>query len=159
MAGQAPCPERLPNGQDRPPGLTLLAAAGYGLPMNMHKEEILSWSSRSRLRSAVGSAMMGCLLVIGLAAVTAGCRGGDPADPVLSRDQFVDLMVAIRRADLDTDTDTAYLARRAAVLDSAGVTDSALVHWVERHASDFAYMAAIWDSIDAKLSAKADTVR
>jgi hypothetical protein len=68
-------------------------------------------------------------------------------------------MVAIRRADIDTDTDSAYLLRRAAVLDSAGTTDSALVEWVERHASDFAFMAAVWDSIDAKLAARADSMR
>jgi hypothetical protein len=109
--------------------------------------------SEGSLARIAGTALLAVLLG------AAGCRGGDPVEPTLSRDQFVDVMVAIRRADLDTHTDSAYLLRRASVLDSVGTTDSALVQWVERHASDFAFMAAVWDSIDAKLSATADSMR
>jgi hypothetical protein len=123
--------------------------------MNMPSHEEVRLRDRSgRLFPGVARAVLLALLV-----GATGCGGGDPVDPALSRDEFVDVMVAIRRADIDTDTDSAYLLRRAAVLDSAGTTDSALVEWVERHASDFAFMAAVWDSIDAKLAARADSMR
>jgi hypothetical protein len=67
--------------------------------------------------------------------------------------RFVDTMVELRVAALTAGTDTAqFEERREEVLRENGVTEEALRAYVEANSSNLDHMAAIWDSISARLA-------
>lgn len=94
--------------------------------------------------------MRGLLAV--LAFVVAGCAieentfGADDQ-------RFVDTMVELRMAALTAGVDTAKFEElRETVLSEHGVTEADLRAYVEANSSDLDHMAAIWDSISARLA-------
>jgi hypothetical protein len=81
--------------------------------------------------------------------VLGACRQG-PAEPV-TRDQYIDVMAALRKLDMEAATAAEFDQRRDSILSAAGVTDSMLVSFARRHARDLGSMAEIWDSIAMRL--------
>jgi hypothetical protein len=80
----------------------------------------------------------------------------DGAGTGLADDRFVDVVVELRRASLESQGDPAtFAARREAILREASVTEEQLRGYVEAHGRDIDHMAEIWDSINARLSAPA----
>jgi hypothetical protein len=80
-----------------------------------------------------------------LLTVIAACGPDEPV--VIERGAFIDVMIELRRAELDTAT-ADFGARRDEILASAGVTDSMLVEFARVRGRDATFMAAVWDSID-----------
>lgn len=89
------------------------------------------------------------------AALLVGC--GQPAarpGPALTRHEFIDVVVAIRRAELDLersveDGDSVaarFHALRDSIMAAHGTTQEELYEFLEHH-TDLEYMDAVWDSI------------
>jgi hypothetical protein len=96
-------------------------------------------------------AMMNRIMIALTTVVLLGCDGDSggfgPED-----DQFVETMVALRRASVDAGRDTAaFEAAKTALLEERGLTEDSLRAYVERRSSDLQAMAAIWDSVNARL--------
>ncbi len=90
--------------------------------------------------------------------VAPGCSR-DASAPPIAPETFVDVMVQLRRAhELDITADQ-FAARRDAILRDAGVTDSMLVQWIRAQGSDVAQLSALWDTINARLTASEDSAR
>jgi len=85
--------------------------------------------------------------------VVSACGGG--GTPQLERATFEDVMVALRTAQLETDS-AGFAGRRGQILDSAGVTDSLLLGFVRAHAADVRFMSEVWESIDGRVNARAE---
>lgn len=83
-----------------------------------------------------------------LTALLLAASCGPRAPEVMDREAFIDVMVQLRRAELEAEGAAAFTARRDEILDAAGVTDSMLVAFSRAHGLDAEYMAAVWDSID-----------
>jgi hypothetical protein len=77
------------------------------------------------------------------------CRDA-PAESV-TRTQYIDVMAALRKLDMETATAAEFNPRRDSILSAAGVTDSMLVAFARRQAQDVGAMAEIWDSIALRL--------
>jgi hypothetical protein len=76
-------------------------------------------------------------------------------EPVMSRETFVEVVVALRRAAVDGPSVEEFEARKAQILAEAGVTDSLLVTYVrsQRNARD---LAELWELVNEELSAEDD---
>ena len=84
-------------------------------------------------------------------ALLAGCASEDPAG--VGDERFIDTMVELRRAAITAGVDTTAFARlRDSVLAEHGVTEADLRTYVHAHSADLEHMAAIWDSVSARLS-------
>jgi hypothetical protein len=91
-----------------------------------------------------------------LAALLTGLAACGPAEPVvMERGAFIDVMIELRRAELDTLT-ADFAVRRDEILAGAGVTDSMLVEFARVRGRDATFMAAVWDSIDRVVNAVPD---
>lgn len=88
-------------------------------------------------------------LQILLAALVVAASCGPEAPETMDRGSFIDVMIELRQAELDTSDAEEFAARRDEILAGAGVTDSMLVAFARIHGPDADYMAAVWDSIDA----------
>lgn len=90
-------------------------------------------------------------LIVWLATgMLAAACGNEPEAPI-DRQTFEDVMVELRKAVEDADS-AAFAERRREILESAGVTDSALLAFVRIHEVDLEYMAEVWESIDARVN-------
>lgn len=88
-----------------------------------------------------------------LAVLTFGACTGDGAGTGLAHDRFVDVIVSLRQAANQTYGDpAAFAAQRDRILADAGVTEQELRVYVETHARDLEHMAAVWDSVNARLA-------
>ena len=103
-----------------------------------------------------GGELIRFIAVFATAALLAGCRN-PPAEPTITRDQFVDVIVQLRQADSETDDAGVFDARKAEILGDAGVTDSMLLAYARVHGDDIALMAEVWDTIARRL-VRADTL-
>jgi len=70
----------------------------------------------------------------------------------MERDTFVRVMAELRDAGRALSDTSQFDARRREILDEAGVTDSMLMAFVRVHAANAAYMAEVWDSVDARVN-------
>lgn len=111
-----------------------------------------------RLRRAVPGSRTVLLVLPLVLAVPASCDR-DPEGPELATETYIDVMVALRRAQTYETTPAEFAARRAEILREAGVTDSVLVQWARAHGGDVTLLAAVWDSINARLMAVEDSAR
>jgi hypothetical protein len=95
------------------------------------------------------------IVLLGAVTLAIGCS--DPAGgpgPALTRAEFIDVVVAIRRAELDLERsdepgDSAavlFQARRDSILAAHGTTPEELYEFLEQH-SDLHYMDGVWDGI------------
>jgi hypothetical protein len=84
--------------------------------------------------------------------VLAGCAVDENALGA-SDARFIETMVDLRRAALAAGTDTAQFERlREEVLAERGVTEADLRAYVDANGGDLYHMAAVWDSISARLA-------
>lgn len=125
---QRPCPPYLPNRQRE------------GAPCLY----------RSASRRANMSLMRRGIFVVALA--LAGC-GPDQAALGAEDERFIAAMVELRRAGIEAGSDTAMFEElRGRILEEQGVTEEALRAYVDSRAGRLDHMAAIWDSIGARLT-------
>jgi hypothetical protein len=94
-------------------------------------------------------------LLVSVALALGGCRSEPPES--VTRTQFIDVMTALRKLDMETASPAEFDPRRDSILEAASVTDSALVEFSRRHGRDVAFMAEVWDSIAMRLAAE-DTI-
>ena len=90
--------------------------------------------------------------LIGLACLLAGCA---PDESAFGPDDeaFVGTMVELRRAAMIAGTDTARFDElRSEILRERSVTEDDLRAYVEARAANLDHMAAVWDSVGARLS-------
>ena len=101
------------------------------------------------------AAVLSRLILIAACALSiapTGCRRAvEPGEP-MTRDTFVQVIVDLRRAALEAESQAAFEARKAEILRQAGVTDSALLAYTRVHAGELEFMTALWDTIDARLN-------
>ena len=92
------------------------------------------------------------VLLCALALVVAGCEVDE--NTFGADDQkFVDTMVELRVAALTAGIDTAQFEEmRSEILQQQGVTEEDLRAYVEANSANLDHMAAIWDSISARLA-------
>ncbi|MGH7578141.1 MAG: hypothetical protein ACREM1_23870 [Longimicrobiales bacterium] len=86
-----------------------------------------------------------------------GCRGEQPVEP-MPRETFVEVIVELRRAATENASQAEFDARKAEILEEANVTDSALVEYARLHGRQLEHMAAVWDSVNARLRAAEDSI-
>jgi hypothetical protein len=90
------------------------------------------------------------VLVLGLA--VAACSADESAFGA-SDERFVRTMVALRHAALEAGADTTRFEQlRREVLEEHGMTEADLRAYVDANAGDLDHMAAVWDSVSARLS-------
>ncbi|MBR9988978.1 MAG: hypothetical protein KFH98_04435 [Gemmatimonadetes bacterium] len=90
------------------------------------------------------------ILAIGL--LLAACAADEAAFGV-SDERFIATMVDLRQAAVTAGTDTAqFELLREGVLARHGVSEDELRTYIEMNSGDLNHMAAIWDSIAARLS-------
>jgi predicted protein tyrosine phosphatase len=102
----------------------------------------------SRLRRPSAAAI---IVVLAVAAASAGCRPDATAPATIPQATFVDVMVALRQAADTLHEVEEFRAEQERILRQAGVTDSALMEFVRVHGRDPQRMAMIWDTIAVRL--------
>jgi hypothetical protein len=90
-----------------------------------------------------------------LAALPLACDQGPGwlgRDHGIGFDAFVDATVGLRRAAAETHDSVAFQARKQAVERRLRVTDAQLRQFVKDHGDNVQMMAAVWDSVEARLA-------
>jgi hypothetical protein len=100
--------------------------------------------------------LMRMLLTLALLCLASACEQ-EPEGPQLASETFIDVMVQLRRAHEQSESDAQFEVRRDSILRGAGVTDSTLVQWVRMRSGDVEFLTALWDSVNARLIATRDT--
>lgn len=92
-----------------------------------------------------------------LASTFLGCerfdRGEQAPGDMLTSGEFVEVYVSLLEAEREAESQEDFEARRDAILQQHDATREELVRFVEAHTEDPEFLAAVWDSIDAKLQA------
>ena len=85
------------------------------------------------------------------------CGGNEPVPPVeetISRDRFIEVVVAVRQAEHDvSDADSAqalFEARRDSIMEALSVTEADLERFVASY-RDLGELDAVWDTITHRL--------
>ena len=95
------------------------------------------------------------ILLIGLllGGLLSGCRASQgPADSSgLSRQQFIELYVALRNAQLTSPSPAQFESMKQEIFKRAGVSPESMARFAAEHGSEVSYMATIWDSIKVRL--------
>lgn len=84
----------------------------------------------------------------------AGCDLTEPTErsaATVGREEFIAIVVALRRARSEAEDAEAFEERKARILERHDATPEALLAFVEAHGADVRYMAAVWDSIRVAL--------
>jgi hypothetical protein len=94
------------------------------------------------------------LVVLLLAAVNFGCVAAGPDAPAsgLTVKQFVDVYVALRRAQSTARSPVEFEAAKQKALQQARVREQDLEAFIAEHASDVGMMADVWDTIGNRLT-------
>ena len=111
-----------------------------------------------RIQRSLRGPLLGAGLMTLLLAVSgmAGCGGErDRAPEGLTRAEFIDVVVALRNAELDLEApdsvfEERFRERRDSILDAHGTTQNELYEFLEQH-TDIQYMDAVWDTITERL--------
>jgi hypothetical protein len=88
-------------------------------------------------------------LVLSLGVVAGGCER-ETAAP-MEREQFVEVMVSLRRASQEAGSQANFDARRAAILEQAGVTEAQLRAYARQAPAYARELVEAYDSIAAQL--------
>jgi hypothetical protein len=91
------------------------------------------------------------LLLGGL--VLTACRANEGPGPSggISREQFIELYVALRNAQLNAKTPAEFESTKQQIFARAGVPPESLSRFAAEHGGEITYMATIWDSIKVRL--------
>jgi len=105
--------------------------------------------------------MKNTLRILLLALPLLGCNRNAPlAEPSgLTRNQFIDIYVQLRRAQTRTHTAQEFEQQKKQIFQKAGVSEEALQKYVKENANDVAVLADAWDTISNRLTLPADTAR
>jgi hypothetical protein len=104
---------------------------------------------------ATSAVLAAALLVVGLAA----CEGGIPGserERTIPRETFIQAMVDLRLAAVESPGDPVTQARRDRVLEELGVTPEQLVHFAEVHGRNVPYMNDVWNEVQQRLLERAE---
>jgi len=104
------------------------------------------------LERRVSWILLATLLIAACDSVDQVTRAGSRSSR-LDRETFIEVYVELRRAEQEASTPEAFHARKQEILERYGTTPDALLEFVERHGRDVKYMAELWDTIAARLSA------
>ena len=101
---------------------------------------------------AQNAVMRAVLILVTTGIVLAGCGNDDT--PLSTEDRtFIDAVVALRQAAQQARGDeTLYAALKVNVLSSHRVTEEELRAYIQSHAQDLDRMAAVWESINVRLT-------
>ncbi|MFP4622787.1 MAG: hypothetical protein ACLFRX_01280 [Gemmatimonadota bacterium] len=97
------------------------------------------------------------LVLLALMAALPGCEAGGTADPEegLSREEFVEVVVALREAERDLPSDSTAPERfaevKAEILAEHDVTEVELRAFLEGQDEDLARLQELWDTINRRL--------
>lgn len=100
------------------------------------------------------SGLAGLLLMASLLAPGA-CERGSGDREQLSREEFVATYVELRRAEIDAASPADFQERKAAIMERYETSGEELLAFIEAHSDDVAYLAALWDSVQARLEEQA----
>lgn len=89
------------------------------------------------------------LAALVLAACSSGGSATDPED-----DRFIDTIVQLRTAAMENPG--GFAAEKQQILTENGVTEEALRAYIQTHVDDLSHLAAVWDTINARLARPAD---
>src|SRR5687768_9638624 len=78
-------------------------------------------------------------------------RTATTPDSGLSRDQFIEVFIALRNAKKDARTPAAFEEQKRQILARAKITEADFKSFGQAHAEDLSFMAAVWDTIQARL--------
>jgi hypothetical protein len=90
------------------------------------------------------------VLVLATACSLGGCRREEPAAP-MERTTFVEVMVSLRRAALQSSSQEDFESRKQAILREARVTEDQLRAYARLGARDGPALADAYDTISARL--------
>jgi hypothetical protein len=89
--------------------------------------------------------------------VAAGCTRGE-APTGIEQDRFVETIVELRHAAMETRGDTAaYEVRKQQILQANQVTEAQLRDYVAYHGRDVEHMAEVWNEINTRLGERFQT--
>ncbi len=100
--------------------------------------------------SGIGAALAAALLTLSVP----GCgriRLGGHTESAISRERFIDAVVALRQVEGPARDSTAFRGARDSVLREEGVSSAELAEFARVHGGDIEYMSLVWDSIEARL--------
>jgi len=119
---------------------------------------------RARLRPrCVSGRWCTLIVVLGLGLATTGCGEREPTagDARLRTNEFIEIIVALRNAELELDRtmpadsiEAEFARRKAAILEQYSATDDDVRAFVERHHARPGFMAEVWDTIAQRLRAE-----
>jgi hypothetical protein len=90
-----------------------------------------------------------CLIAVLLPACD---RATPPPDTGgLSRDQFIEVFIALRNAKKNALTPADFEVQKRQILGRAKITEAQFKSFGEAHTEDLAFMAAVWDTIQTRL--------
>ena len=90
-----------------------------------------------------------CLIAVLLPACD---RSTTPPDTGgLSRDQFIEVFIALRNAKKNARTPADFEEQKRQILGRAKITEAQFKSFGEAHTEDLGFMAAVWDTIQIRL--------
>ena len=90
-----------------------------------------------------------CLIAVLLPACD---RSTTPPDTGgLSRDQFIEVFIALRNAKKNAGTPADFEEQKRQILARAKITEEQFKRFGEAHTEDLGFMAAVWDTIQIRL--------
>jgi hypothetical protein len=96
-------------------------------------------------------------LALAVALLLSGCARSD-APTAIERDNFVETIVELRHAAMETRGDTAaYEVRKQQILQANQVTEAELRDYVAHHGQDVEHMAEVWNDINTRLGERFQT--
>ena len=69
----------------------------------------------------------------------------------LSRDQFIEVFIALRNAKKNAPTPADFEQRKREILGRAKITEAQFKSFGEAHTEDLGFMASVWDTIQTRL--------
>lgn len=91
-----------------------------------------------------------------------GCGSGAPADsasgsPALTREQFIEVFVALREAAREAEDQSTFEERKREVLEKYDVDAETLLAFARSAGGDVQAMVQLWDTINARLTPRDST--
>lgn len=89
--------------------------------------------------------------VVGLVLAAACVGEGRSSDASLSREEFVEVYVALRAAGLQSASGVISPGDRERILTERGIEQEELIEFADAHGGDPAFMKDLWDEVESRL--------